>query len=123
LSRAHEPTRLELVPDLAGYPELRLLDRWSPLGPLVMIAFLLALGGLHALLWGYAVSTCLLWHATFVFGSLSHESDISASYYVLRAMGKLGLVSGVRRLPDGADAELAPDGLAPDASAGEPAAS
>jgi stearoyl-CoA desaturase (Delta-9 desaturase) len=72
LSGRHETTHHELIPDLAGYPELRWVDRWSVLGPLGMIALLLALGGFDAFLWGYVVSTCFLLHGTFTINSLAH---------------------------------------------------
>ena len=38
---------------------------------LLALAFLL-LGGLPALVWGYFVSTVLLWHGSFTINSLSH---------------------------------------------------
>jgi stearoyl-CoA desaturase (delta-9 desaturase) len=72
LSREHEATRTDLIRDFAGYPELRLVDRWSVLGPLGLIALLAACGGYDAFLWGYVVSTCFLLHATFTINSLAH---------------------------------------------------
>ena len=72
LSREHEATHLEIIPDFAGYPELRLVERWNVLGPLGLIALLAALGGWDAFLWGYAVSTCFLLHGTFTINSLAH---------------------------------------------------
>lgn len=73
LSRKHEAPRLDLVPDLAGYPELRWVDRWSALGPLALAAVLFLAGGLDALLWGFALSTCLVLHASGTIGSLAHR--------------------------------------------------
>jgi stearoyl-CoA desaturase (Delta-9 desaturase) len=72
LSTEHVATRLDLIPDFAGYPELRLVERWNVLGPLGLIALLLAVGGFDAFLWGYVVSTCFLMHGTFTINSLSH---------------------------------------------------
>jgi stearoyl-CoA desaturase (delta-9 desaturase) len=97
LARAHEPPRLDLVPDLAGYPELRLVDRYSPLGPLAMIALLLAFGGVDAALWGFGVSTCALLHTTFTADALAHETELDATFHFLRALEKLGLVRGVQQ--------------------------
>lgn len=65
---------LKLVPDLAKYPELRFLSRsgidFLP-AALLGLAFLL-IGGTHALVWGFMVSTVLLWHGSFAINSLTH---------------------------------------------------
>jgi stearoyl-CoA desaturase (delta-9 desaturase) len=73
LSRASFRTRLELVPDLARYPELRLLDRYDTLVPVLLAAGLFAWGGPEYLVWGFCVSTVALWHATFTINSLAHR--------------------------------------------------
>jgi stearoyl-CoA desaturase (Delta-9 desaturase) len=67
----HKETRLEMVPDLAAYPELRWLDRYHIVGSIALIAATLAFG-FDAFLWGYVVSTCVLMHATFTINSLAH---------------------------------------------------
>jgi stearoyl-CoA desaturase (delta-9 desaturase) len=72
LSRRHDATKLARVKDLARFPELRWLDRWHLAAPGALAAGLLAVGGLPALLWGFFVSTVLLWHGTFVINSLAH---------------------------------------------------
>jgi len=62
------------VADLARFPELRFLNHWLvAMVPTFMLAgaFLLA-GGVHGLVWGYFVSTVLLWHGSFSINSLSH---------------------------------------------------
>jgi stearoyl-CoA desaturase (delta-9 desaturase) len=65
---------LKLVPDLAKYPELRFLSRpgidFLP-AALLGLAFLL-IGGTHALVWGFMVSTVMLWHGSFAINSLTH---------------------------------------------------
>jgi stearoyl-CoA desaturase (delta-9 desaturase) len=70
----YDGTNLELVGDLARYPELRVLNRpgiqMLPAVPLALV--LLALGGLPALVWGFLVSTVMLWHGSFAINSLSH---------------------------------------------------
>lgn len=72
LSRRHKSTDLRAVADLAAFPELRTLDRWQILGPW-------ALGGLCCCLWGwagmcaFALSTVIVWHATFSVNSISHR--------------------------------------------------
>jgi stearoyl-CoA desaturase (delta-9 desaturase) len=63
-----------LVADLAKFPELRALDRWGVhLLPTVALALaFLFVGGATGLVWGYFVSTVLLWHGSFSINSLAH---------------------------------------------------
>lgn len=67
-------TDLRQVPDLAKYPELRFLNRPGidvlP-SALLGLAFLL-IGGSYGLVWGFMVSTVLLWHGSFAINSLTH---------------------------------------------------
>ncbi len=72
LSRRHHETKLDRVKDLARHPELLWLDRWHLLPALALCVALFLAGGLPALLWGFFVSTVLLWHGTFVINSLAH---------------------------------------------------
>jgi stearoyl-CoA desaturase (delta-9 desaturase) len=85
LARANFPTKLELVPDLARYRELALLDRFDAAVPALLAAALytggaalerfapsLGTNGLQLLVWGFAVSTVAVWHATFAINSLAH---------------------------------------------------
>jgi stearoyl-CoA desaturase (Delta-9 desaturase) len=72
LSRRHHQTKLDRVRDLARYPELRWLDRYHLVPPAALALALFLWGGLPALLWGFFVSTVLLWHGTFVINSLAH---------------------------------------------------
>ncbi len=65
-------TNLARVPDLARFPELRWLEKWQLVPPATLAAGLLLWGGLPALLWGFFVSTTLLWHGTFTINSLAH---------------------------------------------------
>jgi stearoyl-CoA desaturase (delta-9 desaturase) len=67
-------TDASLVSDLARYPELRFLDRASvALLPTVALALaFLFIGGLPGLVWGFFVSTVLLWHGSFAINSLAH---------------------------------------------------
>ena len=84
LASANFRTRLELVPDLARFPELRFLDRFDILVPLLMIPGLYGLGeglqalglgggGYQLLVWGLAVSTVLTYHITFCVNSVAHR--------------------------------------------------
>lgn len=71
LSPHFAKTRLEAVPDLAAFPELVWLDRWHFLAP---VGLGLACGafGSQTLVWGFFVSTTLLYHGTFTVNSLAH---------------------------------------------------
>ena len=74
LSDRWTATDVMMVADLARYPELRLLNRkgFQMLPPVALaLAFALA-GGAHALVWGFFVSTVLLWHGSFSINSLAH---------------------------------------------------
>jgi stearoyl-CoA desaturase (delta-9 desaturase) len=131
------------VKDLARFPELRWIDRHNMLPPIALAVVLALVGGWHALLWGFFVSTVLLWHGSFSINSLAHligrrryatgdESrnsfwlavitcgegwhnnhhhymtsanqgwfwyEIDFSYYVIRALGWMGLVWDIRVPP------------------------
>jgi stearoyl-CoA desaturase (delta-9 desaturase) len=86
LARENFATRLQLVPDLARYPELRWLDRFDAAVPALLAVALYALGawleraapalgtsGAQLLVWGFCVSTVALYHATFTINSLAHR--------------------------------------------------
>ncbi len=60
------------VKDLAKYPELVWLDRWWWTAPTAYAVALFLIGGPFALVWGFFVSTTLLWHGTFTINSLTH---------------------------------------------------
>ena len=74
VSGAWTETDFSQVPDLAKYPELRFLNhKGVQLLPTVGLALaFLWIGGVHALVWGFFVSTVLLWHGSFSINSLSH---------------------------------------------------
>ncbi len=78
-------TNMKRVPDLAKYPELRFLDRFDWIVPVVLAAGLLALGsglervwpslgtsGPQMLVWGFFISTVVLFHGTCCINSLAH---------------------------------------------------
>ena len=143
MSRRYEETKVDRVKDFVRYPELRWLDRFHVVPAVAYAALLWAIGGVPVLLWGYFVSTVMLWHGTFLVNSLAHvvgrqryrtsdESrnnllialvtmgegwhnnhhhyqsaanqgwfwwEIDVSYYVLRALAAVGVVSDLRRPP------------------------
>jgi stearoyl-CoA desaturase (delta-9 desaturase) len=72
LSDKYESTESARVRDLMKYPELVWLDRWWWVPPTALGVGLFLLGGPFALVWGFFVSTTLLWHGTFTINSLSH---------------------------------------------------
>ncbi|MBL8768155.1 MAG: acyl-CoA desaturase [Planctomycetes bacterium] len=85
-SKKYFATDLELVPDLARYPELRFLDRFDTLVPFVFALALYALGavlerfapglgtnGWQLVVWGFFVSTVVLFHATCTINSIAHR--------------------------------------------------
>ncbi len=65
-------TKLERVRDLAKYPELRFLNQYWLLPPIVMGAAVAAIAGWGVLLVGFMGSTVLCWHSTFFINSLAH---------------------------------------------------
>lgn len=86
LSRANFATRWKTIPDLAKYPELRFLDRFDTLIPIMLAVALFGLGewlaaaypalgtnGWQMLVWGFCISTVVLFHATFTVNSLAHR--------------------------------------------------
>jgi stearoyl-CoA desaturase (delta-9 desaturase) len=79
-------TRQERIPDLVRFPELRFLDRYDALVPVLLAAGLYGLGelleltapelnatGPQLLVWGFFISTVVLYHVTFTVNSLAHR--------------------------------------------------
>ena len=84
-SNAHFSTDYNKVKDLARYPELRFLNRYDMLVPFLFAAAIFGLGALlgryapglgtngpQLLVWGFFISTVVLYHATFSINSLAH---------------------------------------------------
>lgn len=78
--------REKRVRDWLRYPELKFLDRFDILVPIALAIMLLLLGmllehvapqlgtnGPQMLIWGFFISTVLLYHATFSINSLAHR--------------------------------------------------
>jgi stearoyl-CoA desaturase (delta-9 desaturase) len=72
LARRYDATKLDRIKDFACLPELRFVDRYQALFPVALGTGLFLAGGLPALLWGFFVSTVVLWHVTFSINSLAH---------------------------------------------------
>ena len=75
----------ERIKDWLKYPELTLLDRYDVVAPLALALGLFGLGtwlenaapylqtnGLQMFIWGFVISTVLLYHMTFTVNSLAH---------------------------------------------------
>jgi stearoyl-CoA desaturase (delta-9 desaturase) len=72
LADEYETTDERCVRDLARYPELVWLDRWWWTPPAALGVGCFLVGGWFGLVWGFLVSTTLLWHGTFTINSLTH---------------------------------------------------
>jgi stearoyl-CoA desaturase (Delta-9 desaturase) len=85
LSRGSQVTDWKLIPNLLGYRDLRFLDRCYSLPPALLAVALFGLGALleryapglgtsswQMLVWGFFISTVLLYHGTFTVNSLAH---------------------------------------------------
>jgi stearoyl-CoA desaturase (delta-9 desaturase) len=72
LAKDHEATDLHVVRDLARFPELRWLNCWHWLPGIALAVGCWLLGGWTGLLWGFFVSTVLLYHGVFTVNSLCH---------------------------------------------------
>lgn len=85
LSDKYKHTNNKLIKDMRWYPELCWLDRWHLLPPILWAVSMFGLGwGLNAMnpewgttgfqmfVWGFVLSTVLLYHGTFTVNSLAH---------------------------------------------------
>ena len=86
MARENFATRRELIEPLLRYRELRVLDRYDALVPLVLGLALYGFGevlaawapalhtnGLQLVVWGFCISTIALYHATFTINSMAHR--------------------------------------------------
>ncbi|MHC5109120.1 MAG: acyl-CoA desaturase [Planctomycetota bacterium] len=84
-SRGAYPTDLSEVPDLTKFPELRFLNRFELVVPVLLVGALYLLGealrvyapelgtnGWQMFVWGFVVSTVVLLHGTCTINSLAH---------------------------------------------------
>ena len=85
LSEKYFYTQYERVEELAKFPELRFLDRFDVLIPILLGLSIYGLGellavyapslqtnGMQLFIWGFVISTVVLYHATFTVNSLAH---------------------------------------------------
>ncbi len=94
ISDRYNETRLNYIADFAKFPELRWLNKYHMVPPVVLAAVIFLIGGWPLFLWGFCLSTVLLWHDTFTINSLSHlfgsrryeTTDTSKNNWVLAIM-------------------------------------
>lgn len=72
LVHTYDATEWGRMRDFAAYRELRWLDRFYIVPIAALIGVLALAGGLPAVVWGYCVSTVVLWHATSALTSIAH---------------------------------------------------
>lgn len=72
LSDQYHETQVELISDFHKYPELRWLNRYHLVPPVILATSLFLIGGWGLLVWGFFISTVMLWHSSFTVNSLSH---------------------------------------------------
>ena len=65
-------TKWERIQDFARYPELRFLNKYWALPPIVLGVATWAIWGWSALFIGFFLSTVLLWHGSFLVNSVAH---------------------------------------------------
>jgi stearoyl-CoA desaturase (delta-9 desaturase) len=83
--KKYEKTNFKAIPDFAKYPELRFLNNFHIIPPIAFALAVYGVGwlaaryapGLHTngfqmLVWGFFISTTLLYHCTFFINSLAH---------------------------------------------------
>lgn len=72
VSPRFDPTDWDAIKDFARFPELRWLNTYHLIPPVALAVLLFLLGGAQWLVWGFFVSTVVLYHGTFSVNSLSH---------------------------------------------------
>lgn len=72
LSDKYDDTDYKRIPDLARFPELMWINKHFLVPPVVWALGCLIIGGPMGLVWGFFISTTVLWHSTFLINSASH---------------------------------------------------
>ena len=85
LGKQNYSSQHDKIKDFAKYPELKFIDRFDVLVPLILGTFLYFAGeilhsfypsletnGLQMFVWGFVISTLALYHITFTINSLAH---------------------------------------------------
>lgn len=85
ICKKYEKTDIKSIPDFAKFPELRFLNNYHIIPPIVLALAVYGVGylcekyfpglhtnGLQMLVWGFFISTTLLYHWTFGINSIAH---------------------------------------------------
>jgi stearoyl-CoA desaturase (delta-9 desaturase) len=72
LTNEYDRTEFAIVKDLVKYPELRLLNRFHYVPPFLYALLIYMVWGFPGLVWGFFISTTVLYHCTFFINSLTH---------------------------------------------------
>jgi|CXWL01.1.fsa_nt_gi stearoyl-CoA desaturase (delta-9 desaturase) len=72
LTNEYDRTEFAVVKDLVKYPELRLLNRFHYVPPFLYALLIFMVWGFPGLIWGFFISTTVLYHCTFFINSLTH---------------------------------------------------
>lgn len=72
LDHKQRETKLDHVPDLARYPELVWLSNYALIPELIYGAAIWLLFGAEGFVWGFLVSTVLVWHGIHTLSSFAH---------------------------------------------------
>jgi stearoyl-CoA desaturase (delta-9 desaturase) len=72
LSSRNNATEIPMIRDYYKYPELRWLNRHYLVPPSCLAVALFLIGGWAWLIWGFFISTVMLWHGSFAINSLAH---------------------------------------------------
>jgi len=70
--RKYDPADLHVIRDFARYPELRWLDKYAVVPPVLLAVSLWLAFSWVGLFWGFFFSTVVLWHGSFTVNSLMH---------------------------------------------------
>ncbi len=72
LSTLNEATEVQMIRDYYKFPELRWLNDHFIVPPVALAVSLFFIGGWGWLIWGFFISTVMLWHGSFCINSLAH---------------------------------------------------
>jgi stearoyl-CoA desaturase (Delta-9 desaturase) len=97
ISNRYDETQYRLIQDFAKYPELRWLNRYSLLTGFMLAGGCFAVLGWQGLVWGFFISTVLLYHGTFainsfchIFGKVRYETSDTSRNSLILALITLG---------------------------------